>query len=322
MPTDVTAFTAMARAEFDAGMRAALQRPYPSDFGQFTTKLGSKTRVETHSFMSALPRLREFNGYNPAHKLTNKEYTVANKEYRWGPVAVRKTDLDDDQIGGYMATVQGAPQRASNDVGHRILDHLADGTTGLCFDGTAFFANSHTVGSGDNLLTADNAGNDGVTHKIIALVTDNPAVKPVLFQDREPMSGLQTDAETPQAALLKEYQYWADCRFGLGYGYWWDAAHLTITDTPTVGECYDMVETLINTFRTFNLPKGSDVDDVLYVHEQWMPAPSNFVLLCNLKLGQILKRALALTQYVTATGNVDNVYKDIATVIPTSSLGA
>ena len=198
--------------------------------------------------------------------------------------------------------------------------HLAAGTSTACFDGTNFFANSHTIGSGDNLDTFNGSANDGSTHKIIALRTDNPVYKPVLFQDRESLGTLETDADTPEARKKKMYEYWADCRFGLGYGYWWDAYHLTVTDIPTVGECYTIIEQIVNGMRTFTLPKGRDSDDLLHVHEGWDPTPDNFVLLCSLDIGMVLRRALKISQYVTATGNVDNVYQNVATVIPTSAL--
>lgn len=304
------------------GMIQAYEKPIPADVEMFTTTLASTAKVESHVYMSNLPRLAVFNGYSPGVRLIDKTYTVSNVEYRIGPVRVRKTDLDDDQIGGYLKMINSLPAQAKKDISYSMLSHLAAGTSNLCFDGSAFFANSHTFGSGDNLDTANYASNDGVTHKVIALVTDNSAIKPVLFQDREPLSGLMTDADTPLAAKLKEYEYWADTRFGLGYGYWWDGYHVTITDTPTVAECYDLVRQIINGFRSFTLPKGKDSDDPIYVHEGWVPSKSNFVLLCNLKLGELLKTAVTISQYTTSTGNVDNVYKDVATVIPSSALGA
>jgi phage major head subunit gpT-like protein len=322
MPVDVTAFSAMARAEFMNGKMAADDKPFPAAHEPFTTRMPSTTKVETHTFMSNLPRLQEFKGYTPFSRLVDSTYTVANKEYRAG-VSVRKTDLDDDQIGGYLKSVNALPGRCQKDVGHKVLAHLALGTTNTCFDGTAFFANSHTFGSGDNLDTADMASNDGVTHKIIALILDNPVVKPVIYQDREALSNLQTDADTPQAALQKEYQYWVDGRFGLAYGYWWDAIHLTITDTPTVAEVVEtLLPQIINRFRTFTLPKGNDKDDALYVHEGWVPSAQNLYLLSNLKLAEILDTAVTQSQYIRSTGNVDNVYKGKATIVPTSALGA
>ena len=320
MAVPVNAFSAMARAEFAKGKAAAEARVLPAGYDTFTTNFPSTTKVETHTFMSALPRMQRFKGYSPAVRLTNYEYNVANDEFRAGPVTVRKTDLDDDQIGGYMLAIKGLPDVAKRDTGFAVLKHLANGANANCFDGTYFFNTSHGVGSGSNKITFDPAGSDGVTHKVIALRTDNPFIKPVIFQDRESVSGLDTDADTPQARKLKEFEYWTDCRFGLGYGYWWDALLMTITDTPTVAECYTIVEQIINQFRTLTLPKGKDTDDPLYIHEGWDPTPASFTLLCDLPLGVILRRALALSQYTASTGNVDNVYKDVATVIPTSAL--
>lgn len=321
MPVDVTIFSAQARGEFLKGMIEAQQQPMPPQYAQFTTELASKTKVETHTWLSALPQLREFKGVRGATTLIDSTYTVTNKRNRIGPVEVSLDTIEDDQVGGYMNQIRNMPTQAKNDLGQLALAHLANGTTNLCFDGTAMFANSHTFGSGDNLDTANSAGSsDGVTHKIIALVTRNAAVKPLLVQTRSAIGQLDTDADTPQARELTRQKYWADCRFGLGYGFWWDAYHLTITDTPTVENCYTHIEQIINGLRTFTLPKGDDEDVARKVHEGWDPDKSNFVLLCNMKLGTILKRAVALTQYTSSTGNVDNVYKDCAMVYPTSSL--
>lgn len=323
MATNVTQFSALARKEFMQGKLAADDKSFPANFEPFVTRMASSTRVETHVYMSNLPRLAEFKGYNPGVRLTNKEYTVANKEYRIGPVNVRKTDLDDDQIGGYLNSINALPGRAQKDIGHMILAHLAAGTSTACFDGTNLFANSHTVGSGDNLDTANFASNDGVTHKVIGLILDNPAIKPVVFQDREGLSELMTDADSPQALKFKEYEFWADVRFGLAYGFWWDAYHVTITDTPTVAEVVEtLIPQIVNGFRSFTLPKGRDLDDSLYVHEGWAPSAQNFYLLCNLKLGEVLDTAVTQSQYIRSTGNVDNVYKGKATIVPTSALGA
>lgn len=320
MAIEVSAFTSMARQEFAAAMASAYDKPFPAAYDSFTTKLSSTTKVDTHTYMTNLPRLARFKGYSPGIRLTNKEYTTQNEEYRAGPINVRKTDLDDDQVGGYMKSIQALPERARKDIGHLILSHLAAGTTNLCFDGTAFFAASHTFGSGDNLDTFNADASDGATTKIIALITDNPGVKPVLFTDREPLGTLDTDADTPAARKLKEFEYWSDCRFGLGYGFWWDAVHLTITDTPTVPEAFEIIKQIIDLFRTFTLPKGKDSDTVLKCHEGWEPTPANFKLLCSTTLRELLRAAMKKEFYTTGTGQENNIYMDIAEVIATSAL--
>jgi phage major head subunit gpT-like protein len=324
MAVDVTAFTAMARAEFMQGKLAADTRPMPAAFESFVTTLPSTVRVETHTYMSNLPRLREFKGYSPGHRITSTPYTVENKEYRIGPVTVRKTDLDDEQTGGYLLTVKGLPDQGKKDIGFRILDKIAAGATDLCFDGSAMFASSHTVGSGNNLMTANNAGNDGVTHYIIALNLTNPTIKPLIFQDRESLSNLMTDADTPQAMKQKEFEYWCDCRFGLAYGFWWDAIKLTITDTPSLTELQGHVRDIINRFRTFTIQTGADTDTAMYTHEGWVPEANNFTLLCNMGLGELL--STIQTEPLIAAGvsgaTITNQYKGRFTTIPTSALGA
>lgn len=324
MAVDVTAFTAMARAEFMQGKLAADSKPMPAAYESFVTNLPSSVRVETHTYMSNLPRLREFKGYSPGVRLVSTPYTVENKTYRIGPVTVRKEDLDDDQVGGYMLSIKALPDQGKKDIGYRTLSKLAAGTSDQCFDGSAFFADSHTIGSGDNLMTTDNSGNDGVTHKIIALVLTNTAIKPLIFQDRESLSSLMTDAETPEAAKLREYEYWADCRFGLAYGFWWDAIHVTITDTPTLNELDTQLTSICNRFRSFTLPKGADIDDSMYVHEGWVPDASNFTLLCNMGLAQLLDKLRTTDLIASGTGGavVNNQYQNKFTLIPTSALGA
>lgn len=328
MAVNVTAFSALARSEFMDGKIAADMRPMPISFDNFVTTIPSTTRIETHTFMSNLPRLREFKGYSPGEGLTNTPYTGENKEYRIGPVKVRKTDLDDDQIGGYLRSIKALPAQGQKDIGFRILDKLAAGTStaaaDLGFDGAAFFAATHNIGSGNNLMTADNTGNDGVTHKILAMIPTNPVIKPLMFQDRESLSELLTDAETPQAAKQKEFEYWADCRFGLVYGFWWDAILLTITDTPTLTELIGHIRDIVNRFRSFTLPKGADLDSAMYVHEGWMPSATELVLLCNMGLGELLStvRTESLIAAGTSGATVTNQYREKFTAIPTSALGA
>src|SRR5262245_60225825 len=139
MPVDVTAFTAMARKEFMEGKMEADDKPFPARYEPFTTTMPSTTKVETHTYMSNLPRLARFKGYSPGVRLVDKTYTVPNYEWRIGPVTVRKTDLDDDQVGGYLRSIRSLPGRAQKDINHEVMAHLAAGTANLCFDGTPMF---------------------------------------------------------------------------------------------------------------------------------------------------------------------------------------
>lgn len=323
MAVDVSAFTALAKSEFQDALIALQENAFPAEYKNLIMEMKSTVKVETHSFMSNIPRLQEFLGTSQGSRLQSSGWTVPNKTYRAGPVRVLKDDLDDDQTGGYLKSINMLPGQAQKDIGHRCLTTLAAGTSNLCFDGTAMFADSHTIGSGDNLMTANNSGNDGVTHYIIAVITDNP-IKPLIFQDREPLSGLETDADTAQAKEAREFKYWADTRFGIACAGWQVAIHMTITDTPTLSELSGHIRDIINRFRTFTLPKGSDVDDALYMHENWKPSKTGLTLLCNMGLGELLD-VIANHEMIaagTSGATVSNQYNGKFTVVPTGALGA
>lgn len=322
MAVEVSAFSAAARSEFMNQLMGTYSRPYPADINSLVDEYGSKVKVETHTYMSNIPRLRLFKGYTPGVRLTASAWTVPNLTYRAGPITVQKEDLDDDQIGGYLRAISALPQQAQKDIKYKILSTFAGGTTNLCFDGTAMFADSHTIGTGDNLMSVDNTGNDGVTHKIIAVITDGPA-KPMLFQNREPLRDLRDDY-TPLALKQREYEYWADTRFGVSCAAWFTSIHITITDTPTLAELDSILTSLANRFRTFTLPKGSDVDDSLYFHEGWVPESENFTLLCNLGLAQLLYKLRTTELIAAGTGGavVNNQWKEKFKLVPTSALGS
>jgi phage major head subunit gpT-like protein len=321
MAVDVTAFSAMARAEFQNNLIEAYAKPIPADIGKLVDEFPSKVKVETHSYMSNIPRLRIFKGYTPGQRLTATPWTVENKTYRCGPVTVQKDDLDDDQIGGYLRQIAKLPQRAQKDIKYLMLKQLAAGDSNKCFDGTAMFADAHTIGTGDNLMTVDNASNDGLTHKIIAVITDGPA-KPLLFQDREPLKDLHDDY-TPQAMKQREFEYWADTRFGMACAAWFTSILITLTDTPTLTELDSIITSLCNRFRMFYLPKGSDVDDAEYFHEGWVPMADNFTLLCSMGIAQLLDKIRTADLIAAGSGGgvVTNQYQNKFDLIPTSSLG-
>jgi phage major head subunit gpT-like protein len=322
MAVDVGAFSALARAEFQNKLLEQYARPYPADIDALVEEWPSTVAVETYPYMTNIPRLRVFKRDSPVVQLIADKWTVANVTYRQGPVVVQKETLDDDQIGGYLKAIAAMPAGAQKDIKYKVLATLAGGASNTCFDGTSMFAASHTVGSGNNLMTADSASNDGITHKIIATITDGPA-RPVLFQNREPLSSLN-DNGSMQGMEAREFRYWADTRFGVACAAWFSSVLMTITDTPTLPELTADILAMFNRLRTFALPKGADVDDTLYFHEGWVPSAKNVTLLCNLQLATLLEtiRDSALIASGTGGGVVTNYLANKFNVIPTSALGA
>ncbi len=322
MGVDVSAFTAMAKAQFAVSLAGAYAKPIPADIDALVEEWPSSTAIETYPFMCNIPRLRVFRRDSPAVQLAADKWTIANVTYRQGPVVVQKEVLDDDQVGVYLKSIGAMPMGAQKDIKYKILANLANGANVACFDGSNFFASSHNVGTGNNVMTANNASDDAITHKMIATITDGPA-KPVVFQNREPLAQLQ-DNGSPQANLARETQYWADTRFGIGLGAWFSSVINTITDTPTLPELSSILLLMFNRLRTFTLPKSVDSDDSLYFHEGWVPHSDNLSILCNLQLATLLEtiRDSQLIAAGTGGGVVTNYLYNKFKVIPTSALGA
>ncbi len=320
MAIDVTAFTALARSEFQTQLMEAYAAPYPADISQLVDEYSSKVAVEVYPYMSNIPRLRVFKRDSPAVQLASATWTVSNVTYRGGPIVVQKESLDDDQTGGYLKAISSLPAGLAKDIKYKILSTLCG--NGTCFDGSSMFASAHNIGTGNNIMTEDNASNDTITHKIIAVITDGPA-KPILFQNREPLKDLN-DNGSIQGLEAREYRYWADTRFGVACASWFVCVLDTLTDTPTLPELTTILLRMFNRLRTFSLPAGNAVDDVIYFHEGWVPASNNLTLLCNLQLATLLEtiRDSALIASGTGGGVVTNYLMNKFKLIPTSALGA
>src|SRR5579863_4866519 len=322
MGISVSEFTALAKAEFQNNLMGAYAKPYPADIDALVDNWPSKTAVETYPFMTNIPRLRIFKRDSPAIQLVADKWIVKNETYRLGPIVVQKETIDDDQIGGYLKAIGTLPAAGQKDIKYAILKQLANGTTNPCFDGTNMFAASHTIGTGNNSMTATSASGDAIAHKIIAIITDNPA-KPVLFQNREPIKELNNNG-TAEGKEARVYRYLCDTRYGLACAASFTSCFLAITNTPTLTELTTDILAMFNRLRTFTLPKGSDVDDFLYYHEGWTPASNNSTLLCNLQMATLLEtiRDSALIASGTGGGVVTNYLQGKFRVIPTSALGA
>ena len=122
--------------------------------------------------------MSELKGTRHVTPLSDTGYTLNNTVYT-ATIEVKRTDLDDNQSGSIRRRIQQMAATASAHVNKLVINALIDGTTDTCYDGTAFFGNSHTAradegGVQDNLLAGS-----GVTTAAIA--TDFAASKAALL---------------------------------------------------------------------------------------------------------------------------------------------
>jgi len=278
----ISVFTQQARATFiEQYGNVAVE----AEIENIMARIPSKGAIENHAWLSPTPGVSKYDGVRKLGNLRTSVYPIANDTFENG-FTVPKESVDDDQIAGFLKKADEVAKKAKLFPGRRVLWQLARGQTDKCFDGTSFFATSHTEGEGNNITTFSGATSDSTTHYVAALITDSP-VKPLFWQSREEPS-LDTDAGTPQARFARKYNYWADQRGGTGYGYWWDALFVTVTNTPTPAEFIKLLNKIKTTFRTFKLPKfGPDTTQDEYVHEQRTFNAGNLTLVVSTGLEAI-----------------------------------
>jgi phage major head subunit gpT-like protein len=307
------------RTEFQLAYEATAE---PAPWEGFTTKVPSKARIEHYTWMTPSPGLQQYKGHRRYGKLDATKYSVENVEFD-AAFQVKLRDIEDDQTGGYQLKPKELAERAKLFPGRAVIKQLALGTASPCFDGTNFFADSHTIGVGDNNLTFDGAANDGLTYKLAALHTGGP-LKPLLWQDRKPPK-FEDNSGTQQSKEAKLVNYWIDLEGAAAYGYWWDAVFVAITDTPTVVEFHTILQNILNAFYTFQLPKALTSDDGEFIHEQRVFTESNLTLVGSVGLTEIATQALAqdwVPQTIGAnTVAVTNRYKGKAKFIPSALMG-
>jgi phage major head subunit gpT-like protein len=282
----VSIFTTAMRTEF---VNAYTATAAPAPWEAYTQVVPSSARIEHYTWMTPTPGLSRFQGHRRYGKVSTTRYSVENVEFD-SSFQVLLRDIEDDQAGGYALKPKELAERAKKFPGRWTLKKLSQGKTDLCFDGTAMFADTHTIGSGDNLLSANNASNDAATYKLVALYHGG-ALKPLLWQNRKGPD-FQTDAGSPESKKAKMVSYWIDMEGEAAYGYWWDAVWVDITDTPTVAELHDIFRSIETAFRTFTLPKALVSDDGEYVHEQTVFSSANLTLVGSTGLSELLRQAL------------------------------
>jgi len=298
----VDIFTAAMRTEF-VNEYSSVAKPAP--WQQVVQVVPSTTRIENYAHLYPAPGVSEFQGARRFNRIGEISYKVENKVYDSG-FSVLLDDLNDDQVGGYKLKSQELAQKVKNFPGKAAYIKLRQGTTTVAFDGDYFFKSTHTIGTGNNTMTYDAASNDSTTHYLYALYIGSP-IKPLFWQERE-KADLYTDAGSTESQKARQVNYWGDVRGAAGYGYWWDAVQMVITDTPTVVEMQTILGNISARMRGFKLKATSSEEQAEYVHEQHVFDESTMYLLCSTGIEHIVRQCVTM-DYVN---NASNPYRGFA----------
>ncbi len=288
----ISIFTDVMRTEFNKAYEAVA---VPAEFAKYTTIVPSTARIEHYTWMSPSPGISLYRGHRRFGKISTIVYNVENLEFD-SSFEVLQRDVEDDQTGGYLLKPKELAERAAVFPSRWTLKTLGlaalqSPTAPVGFDGTNFFADSHSIGTGDNNLAYTSTGtSDGKNYTLVALYHGS-ILKPLIWQNRKGPR-FRTDSGTPNSDMDKSIKYWIDMEGQAAFGYWWNAVYVYITNTPSVADIQIIFGNVTKAFRTYLLPKSLTSDDGEYIHEQTKFSAGNLMWVGSPGLERLLAQAL------------------------------
>lgn len=205
-----TGFKTSFRGGFD-GAKPAYER--------VATVVKSNAAIENYSWLGEWPTIREWVGDRVIKQLGAYKYQVENKDFET-TVAVKANHIKDDQLGLYAPMFQelGRAVRVFPDQ-LVFAEALAKGHQQPCYDGQYFFDTDHPVGpEGAQVPVSNDLGGGGAAW---FLLDTSRALKPLIFQDREPFELTGLDKPTDRDVFMrKEFIYGSDGRCNAAFGFW------------------------------------------------------------------------------------------------------
>lgn len=106
---------------------------------------------EKYGWLGAMPSVQQWVGERNAVELEDYDYIIKNKDWE-ASVPVNENDWDDDQTGSYDMIPAMLAKRVMSHPEKLLSEIIIAGTSGLAYDGVAFFSNATGARTIDNLL--------------------------------------------------------------------------------------------------------------------------------------------------------------------------
>lgn len=197
----------------------------PTDWEKIATRVPSSSASNTYGWLGQFPALREWVGDRVLKDMAAQAYQVQNKLYE-GTVAVKRTDIEDDNAGVYTPLFSEMGRAAKAHADQLVFGLLAAGETTTCYDGQNFFDTDHPVypnvdGTGTATLVS-NYNNGGATPgQAWYLLDTSRALKPLIFQERtRPELEAMTSSQDEAVFTSDTYRYGVRYRCNAGFGFW------------------------------------------------------------------------------------------------------
>lgn len=149
----------------EAAVRALLIRTMAGQgtAGRYLSELAnyvqSDKRSEQYAWIGESPRMRELGKDREVifDGMSDASYTLTAATWAAG-IVVKREDIEDDQLGAISMRIQQLARVAAFNPDRLLLQAIVDGTTNTCYDGVAFFSDTHTArgqqtAAGDNIIS-------------------------------------------------------------------------------------------------------------------------------------------------------------------------
>ena len=113
-----------------------------TDWQRYTTVVSSGAAEEYYDWLRLLGDVREWIGDRVINQGVAERYSIRNKTWEFG-FYLERSAVEDDQSGQIGLAITAAAQRAAEHQARLVTEVLEAGFDDACYDGVAFFSDSH-----------------------------------------------------------------------------------------------------------------------------------------------------------------------------------
>jgi phage major head subunit gpT-like protein len=143
-----------------AGLNAAFMtryEQYESPWRGCAMLVPSGKSVEDYAWLGDIAKMEELKDRPVPHGLKELKFAVANKEYQ-AAIKIARRMLNDDQYGQALQRINQLAEVAKVFPGELVRELRVAGTSGLSYDGQAYYGTTHT--DGDSNLVSQTGTSD------------------------------------------------------------------------------------------------------------------------------------------------------------------
>lgn len=211
--TSIQALRVGFKTDFKAGLGQA-----PNQRDRVATTVRSTTAESTYGWLKQMTGMREWIGPRQIDGISEAGYTIRNKHFE-KTVEVNRNDIEDDNLGQYSMMFSQLGEAAAAYPETLVWQVLKDGFTTECWDGQNFFDTDHPItDETGKTVTFSNSGGGAGTPWF--LMCTNKAVKPIILQERKPVTFTYKDRDDDDNVFINNaFLYGAEWRGNVGFGF-------------------------------------------------------------------------------------------------------